>query len=67
MKVFQELSKKAQLYIWASSTLITILSYLLAYKEIKDVSWFPFAVASLINVLKSVIDYLMGRAPETAA
>jgi len=67
MKVFSELSKRAQVVIWVSSGAITTLSYLMAYQDWKDVAWFPFGVATLINIFKSVIDYLMGRSPSAAS
>ena len=60
------LSKQTQLVIFFASTMITILSYLMAYDKMEDVAWFPFAIASCINVLKSVVDYLMGRSPAYA-
>lgn len=63
MRIFSDMSKRVQLIVFGCSTLITILSYLLAYDKVGDVRWFPFAVASGINVLKSVVDYMMGREP----
>lgn len=58
-----KLGKKAQIAIFVASTLITILSYLNAYSSLDQVVWLPFITASMINVLKSLIDFLMGRTP----
>lgn len=66
MRMFSELTKRAQLTVWAASTLITIFSFLMAYDSFKDVAWWSFGFACGVQVLKSLIDFVMGRAPEHA-
>ena len=62
-KTLYNLSKKAQIVIFICSTAITILSYLNAYNSLDQVIWLPCVTASVINILKSVTDFLMGRTP----
>lgn len=66
MRVFSELSKRAQLIVWIASTLITIISFLMAYQSFSDIVWWSFGLACVVQVLKSVIDFVMGRPPEHA-
>jgi len=66
MKQLYSLSKRWQVTIFVSSTLITILTYLGAYHSIDEVMWFPFGIACAVNILKSLVDFGMGRVPAAA-
>lgn len=63
MKTITQLSKRWQIAVFSASTLISILMYLNAYDNFDEIKWFPFGVAAATQILKSVIDFAMGRDP----